>query len=304
VQRRRFITGVAAGAVAFVAADAALIEARVLPGRTALHRGLGGCGSGLTPAPTGRATTRIDDTFASAARRQQVGFTVLLPPGVERGEPVPVCLALHGRGGDHRWPVDALHLDGFLAAAPAAAPQRFAVVTVDGGDAVNWHRRSAPRPGRAGVEPADDPQDMITGELLPRLAGLGLDTDRLGLLGWSLGGAGALLLAHRMGAPRVRAVVAASPAIWTDAGATAEGTYDNPGDFDANRVDRLGPDLAGIPLHVDCGDLDPFADAVAAFRATVSPAPAGGIGPGCHDELYWTRRLPDHLAFLADHLGP
>jgi enterochelin esterase-like enzyme len=252
---------------------------------------------------SGLTTTRIDDSLASGARGRQVGFSVLLPPGVERGEHVPVCLALHGRAGDHRWPVDALHLDGFLA-APGSAPYRFAVVTVDGGDAVNWHRRSAQRLGRSGIEPADDPPAMITDELLPRLAGAGLDTDRLGLLGWSLGGAGALLLAHRLGADRVRAVVAASPAIWTAAGETAEGTYDDPDDFEANRVDHLGPALAGIPLRVDCGDLDPFADAVTAFRATVSPVPAGGVGAGCHDESTWTRQLPDQLAFLATHLNP
>jgi hypothetical protein len=97
--------------------------------------------------------------------------------------------------------------------------------------------------------------------------------------------------------------VASSPAIWTSAGATAEGVYDDAADFERHRVDRLGPALAGVPAWVDAGDLDPFAPAVTAFRATLDPEPAGGIAPGCHDEAFWTRQLPGQLAFLAGRIS-
>jgi hypothetical protein len=273
----------------------------VLPGPTRLHETLGGCGAPGTP-PSGPTGPQVAGTLPSAppdpaggGRTDPVAYRILYPPGTTPGAPLPVVLALHGRGGNAAWPVDALHLDAFLAGAAAGEPPaRFAVVTVDGGDAVNWH------PRRDG----DDPLAMITDELLPALAARGLRVDRPALLGWSLGGAGAILLAARWGPARCAALVASSPAIWTSASATAEGVYDDPADFERHRVDGLGPALRGLPAWVDVGDLDPFAPAVTAFRATVDPVPAGGIVPGCHDEAFWTRQLPGQLAFLAGHLGP
>jgi pimeloyl-ACP methyl ester carboxylesterase len=289
VNRRRFLVAGAGVAAAGLAAGLALVEEGVLPGRTRLHESLGGCGKPGTPpdVPTGE---QVSGTLPSRHRGTTVAYRILYPPGAAPGAALPVVLALHGRGGNAAWPVEALHLDAFLAGAAAdEPPARFAVVTVDGGDAVNWH------PRRNG----DDPLAMLTDELLPALAGRGLRVDRPALLGWSLGGAGALLLAARLGAARCAALVASSPAIWTSASATGAGTYDDPEDFEHHRVDGLGPSLAGVPTWIDAGDLDPFAPAVTAFRATLDPEPAGGIEPGCHDEAFWTRQLPSQLAFLA-----
>jgi len=62
--------------------------------------------------------------------------------------------------------------------------------------------------------PGDDPFAMLLDELLPLLSGLGLRTspDQVGVLGWSMGGAGALRLAEHS-PDRLAAVVAASPAV-------------------------------------------------------------------------------------------
>ena len=57
---------------------------------------------------------------------------------------------------------------------------------------------------------------MVVDELLPLLADHGLRTDAIGLMGWSMGGYGALRLAGLLGPGRVRVVVAASPALWSD----------------------------------------------------------------------------------------
>jgi hypothetical protein len=292
MDRRRFLRAAGGGGAvlaATAAGAAALVERGALPGRSRLDEVLGRCGE---PPDTPPATpgARVDAVLDSRARGVPVAYSVLYPPGRSPGSPerVPVCLALHGRGGDHAWPIDGLRIDRFLAAAPAP----FALVTVDGGDAVNWHRRLS----------GDDPDRMVTDELVPALARSGLDVSRIGLLGWSLGGAGAILLAARRRLP-CAALVASSPAIWTDVADAVEGAYDGPDDFAANRVDRLGGALAGIPTRVDCGDRDPFADAVVAFRASLTPAPEGGITPGCHDGAHFARQLPAQLAFLARHLG-
>ena len=60
---------------------------------------------------------------------------------------------------------------------------------------------------------------MVVDEFLPMLAERGLlagPGDRIGLLGWSMGGYGALRLAALLGADRVAAVAAVSPAMWSD----------------------------------------------------------------------------------------
>jgi S-formylglutathione hydrolase FrmB len=78
------------------------------------------------------------------------------------------------------------------------------MVTVDGGDGY-WN----PHPG-------DDPMAMVIGELIPRCQrlGLGRPPRRIAVMGTSMGGFGALLLAEKY--PRLFAAVAAvSPAVWT-----------------------------------------------------------------------------------------
>jgi enterochelin esterase-like enzyme len=219
----------------------------------------------------------------------------LYPPGHDEHARLPVCIALHGRGGSHTWVVEGVHLDQFLAdqvTNHGASP--FVIVSVDGGDSTNWHRRAD----------GEDPLAMVTNELVPRVADRGLAVDRVGLWGWSLGGYGALRLAAQVGSSKVAAVVAASPALWTSFGAAADGVFDNADDFAANDVRTMQPQLAGLPLWIDCGSADPFAGAVDDFRASVQPTPGGEVAAGCHDSDYWTRVAPGELDFLAGHLAP
>ena len=102
-------------------------------------------------------------------------------------------MALHGYGDgdgddddddddDADWPFDRVHVERQVAQTGLA------VATVDGGNSY-WHAR------RSGVDPAS----IIVQELLPLLARKGLDTERIALMGWSMGGYGALLLASRLG---------------------------------------------------------------------------------------------------------
>jgi S-formylglutathione hydrolase FrmB len=173
-----------------------------------------------------------------------------------------------------------------------------AVVSVDGGDAY-WH------PRRDG----DDPLTMITDELMPRLAARDLATQRIGVLGYSMGGYGALMLAReseadRLGGLRVAAAAASSPALFASAGASAPGAFDDAADWARWGDLAAHPRVRHTPLSVSCGTSDPFAEQTRRYRAHCTTAPAGGLGPGRHDGGYWRSLLPDQLAFLADHLTP
>ena len=78
-----------------------------------------------------------------------------------------------------------------------------ALIGVDGRTGY-WHRRAN----------GDDAGSMLFHELVPLLTGRGFRTDRVGLLGASMGGYGALLWGERRGPKRIAAVGAMSPALW------------------------------------------------------------------------------------------
>lgn len=139
---------------------------------------------------------------------------------------------------------------------------------------------------------------MVTDELIPLLAELGLDTSRVGFLGWSMGGYGALLLGGRLGPARTAAICAVSPALWLSAGAAAPGAFDGPADFAANSVFDM-PALASIPVRIDCGYDDPFRAATEEFIARLPSPPAGGFSAGGHDAGFWSAQVPAELAWIA-----
>jgi S-formylglutathione hydrolase FrmB len=289
VSRRGFlITGAAAGVA--LAGGAGLVEAGVVPGRTRLHDVLGLTGDDGEVPDAERGPVESGH-FESAARRTRVGWTVIYPHGQKADARLPVVLVLHGRGGDHNSAINDLGADRYLTAAVQAGTAPFALAAVDGGTDNYWHRRAN----------GDDPQRMLTAELLPLLAKRGLRTDRYGVLGWSMGGYGALLLAADAGANRVTAAGAMSPALWHKASQTAAGAYDGPADFQAHQVFGRAADLKDVALRIDCGRDDPFAGAVRDLRAEV-PA-AGGLEAGAHTGGYWRRMLPAQLAFLGGKLA-
>src|SRR5690349_9723111 len=170
---------------------------------------------GLTSSPdhrvpkSGAAVRRSH--FESRAMGGNVRYAVAAPAGA-RG----VVICLHGRGNDYSFAFDAIHLHDVVASAHAP----LAVVGVDGGPDSYWHKR------RGGV----DPQSMLQDELLPlldRALGAGL---KRALLGWSMGGYGALLTAEHH-PDEYRSVVASSPALWLTPGATAPGAFDDAADY-------------------------------------------------------------------------
>ena len=296
MNRRTFLLG-GAGAVGVIVIGAvgggALVESGLIPGRSVLNEAMGRCGDSLKP-PEVVIGPVISGSFPSPSRNGvEVGWTVVYPPGFVPGDVLPVCLFLHGRGGSHGDLTLDMAIPRFLADAVMAwGVSAFAIASVDGGDAANWHRRAD----------GDDPAQMISTEFIPMLATKGLDTTRLALWGVSLGGTGALYLAT-LPSFELAGVVAASPALWREQGEWQAGAYEDADDFSANNLWNRRELLRGQNLRIDCGVSDPFAQMVRQFRDSLVPTPAGGIEPGCHDSRFWSRQTPAELAFLGGALA-
>jgi S-formylglutathione hydrolase FrmB len=304
-----FATPIAAAGVAAGAVGA--VETGLLPGKRRLTQAVEGCGADGVPPPD-RPGVVARSTFASAARRREVAMVVAWPPGegpsgapggtggagltggaggtggslsTGRSLGLPVCLVLHGLGGNADQAITGMGLDHYLASATRSGVAPFALASVDGGGAY-WHRRAS----------GDDPEAMIVDEVRPRLARMGLATSRMAVLGWSMGGYGALLLARRHPS-MVVAAAASSPAMWHSVGASAPGAFDSAADFASHRV--LGtPPVPGVSYRIDCGDADEFSgvsrDAVRDLRVSEH-----SYGKGCHTAGYWRRVAPAQLAFVG-----
>jgi S-formylglutathione hydrolase FrmB len=282
----RLGTGAAAGALGAYAMD------RLLLGRPPLATPVAMTGTGIplapppplepTPSP---APTMVTGSFVSAARGGvATNWAIARPPG--QTKPLRPVIALHGKGSSAATVMDGGVEQGLAQAVGAGLPP-FAVVAVDGGGSY-WHKRAS----------GEDSGAMVLSELIPMLGSQWLDTSRVGFLGWSMGGYGALLLGGRLGPSRTAAICAASPALWLSSGAAAPGAFDGPDDWSANSVFGM-PALASIPVRVDCGTSDPFYSATKQFVAQLPSPPAGGFPPGGHDPAFWSSQLPAELTWMA-----
>jgi S-formylglutathione hydrolase FrmB len=136
-------------------------------------------------------------------------------------------------------------------------------------------------------------------EFLPMLASKGLDTRRVSLIGWSMGGYGALLLGGALGPARTAAICAVAPALFTDYGeAIGERAFDGPADWFAYSVYGTSA-LSEIPLRIDCGAGDRFYEATKHFVASLRKPPSGVSFVGGHDVAAWQEKLPRELAWLS-----
>jgi S-formylglutathione hydrolase FrmB len=288
---RRTILRLGAGAAA--GATGAYAFGALLPSAPAPSPvSMTGLGAPLAPPPlpplepaAAPAPTMVTGSFVSAARGgANTNWAIARPPG--QSTPLRPLIALHGKDSDAAT-VMAGGVEPGLAQAVAAGLPPFAVVAVDGGGSY-WHQRAS----------GEDSGAMVLDELIPLLAEQGLDTSRIGFLGWSMGGYGALLLGARLGPARTAAICAVSPALWQSSGATAPGAFDGADDYAANSVWGL-PALGSIPIRIDCGNSDPFYTATQEFIDQLPTPPAGGFSPGGHDGVYWSSQLPAELAWIA-----
>ena len=276
------VTGVGLAAVA--------VDQGVLPGRPFVqsHLGLNGEDGAIPDVTPGIVE---EGTFVSAARGGvDTGWALIQPPGIPL-EGLPVVVALHGLGADHATLTGPdFGIDRFLAAYVEDGGIPFAIAAADGGTTY-WH----PRPD------GEDASRMVTDELLPLLQERGLDTSSVGLIGWSMGGYGALRLAGLWGPDATSAVVASSPALWSDSGDASSSGFADAAEYDEFSVVGHQEDLDGIPVRVDVGTGDPFyrdvEDYVAGFPDDALLT--SSFEPGGHTPGYWRRMLPAQLAYLG-----
>jgi S-formylglutathione hydrolase FrmB len=149
------------------------------------------------------------------------------------------------------------------------------VAAVDGGQDSYWHRRAD----------GTDALAMLIKEFMP------LVRDKAGplpqaIMGWSMGGYGALLAAE-----------------WLAPGATAPGAFDSPADFYANDVYTGVSDLRVMKVAVFCGTADPFYTATRHLVGLMDNPHEARFGPGGHDDAYWRRVVPAQLRAIGTARG-
>ena len=254
------------------------------------ERGLYKVGLASSPSihiPNSGALER-NGAFRSRYMHGPVHWTVSHPKGAEPLQGTIFCL--HGKGTNNgtnqRFAFDAVHVPD----AAAYLGLRVAVAGVDGGADSYWHPRHN----------GTDALAMLLEEFVPMVRTMVGDLPQA-LMGWSMGGYGALLAAERARNQFV-AVAPASPAIWLTPGATAPGAFDNPADFYANNVfDQLSK-LTGMAIAVACGTSDPFYATTRDLVAHMSYPHSDFFGPGFHDATYWASVAPDQLRAIAPSL--
>ena len=298
--RRRVLTfglGTVAAIAAVGATGLELVSHGILPGKQVLDRLDGACSVPRAPFRFSAPGPSISSRFFSQARGRTVGYTVAYPPGHQPGSPLPLVVVLHGFGANHTNALAGMSLAQALALHVGGRPLApLAMVAVDGGGGY-WN----PHPG-------DNPMAMMIDEVISmcQKMGLGRLPQKIGTMGISMGGYGALLLAEKH-PPLFAAVAAISPAVWTSyaqaRGANA-GAYASADDFAANDVVTHAPALAGVPVRVASGDDDPFHPGVKALARALPADAVVDFSKGCHDGSFFTTQEPPSLSFLARHLSP
>jgi enterochelin esterase-like enzyme len=274
---RRVVLG--GGAVA-VGGTAALVAGQTDRGRRWLHQ-VGIVDGPDLVAPNVRAEVERH-VLRSAAMGRDVAWRMYVPTGSAEA----VMLCLHGRNATSDYAFDAIGVHRFVV--DAGLP--WAVVGVDGGASSYWHARAD----------GTDPPRMLFDELLPVVG------DRFGptpllLLGWSMGGYGALLSAAQR-PEAVAAVAASSPAVWRRLDGANGGAFDGEDDFKRNDLRRYIDVLDRISVRFDCGRDDPF---IANVRALAEDLPHAqrNFGAGFHDAATWRSYIPEQLRFFASTIA-
>jgi enterochelin esterase-like enzyme len=293
IPRRAFLIGAGGVGAAAIAAAAGVRSGRS-PARTIWNDLTGACGD-AGPVPPSAGWPVEEGSFRSGTVPAPVAYAVVRPPGLQ-GHDAPVAVLLPGRSGSAHDTMESTRFPDFEAEAVAAgtvAP--FALAAVDGG-ASYWHPRVS----------GEDRMSMLLHDFLPMLSRrYGLTRGPVALVGWSMGGYGALLAAEEHPG-RFAAVAVASPAIFRSYDEMRAGpgdAFDSAEDFAAHDVIAGAGRLAHVPVRVDCGTGDPFYDNDRALVAALPSQPQGSWFRGCHNGDSWRVVAPAQIAFLGAALA-
>jgi len=297
VTRRQLLIG--GGAAVALAAAAAVVGGRSWTARSYWWRLTGAYGEPGAFPPRGDVLYQYG-AMPSRHVSGGVEYGVATPGELARMRQAerwkaPVCYCLPGRGRGPREVLEGgLRLGDFAAQAFAERGAKpFVLVAVRGGDTY-WHPRAS----------GEDALAMLLDELIPhcrrelRLGG----TAGEAVMGWSMGGYGALLAAESR--PRAfRAVCAVSAALWRSFDDGVGDAFDSAADYGAHDVYADVGRLDGLPVRLDCGRQDPFYEANSAFAEALPQKPQGGFEPGGHNDAYWRRVAPPEMDFIAAALS-
>jgi enterochelin esterase-like enzyme len=297
--RRRFLrVGLGGAAVAVVAGATGveLVSHGVLPGKQTLDQLEGACSVPAVPLALSPSGPSLSGTFLSKARSRSVGYTLAYPPGHGPGSSLPLIVMLHGFGQNHTTALSEMSPAQAMALQVDGRPLApMAMVTVDGGGGY-WN----PHHG-------DDPMAMVIDELIPmcQSLNLGRHPQKIGTMGISMGGYGAILLAEKH-PDLISSVAAISPAIWTsytEARASNPGAYASPAAFAASDAITHVNSLVGKPVRVASGNDDPFHPGVQALAEVLPRSAVVEISAGCHTDSFFSSQEPPSLLFLSQHLA-
>lgn len=288
---RRLLLGGGAGALAGLAIVGVGLDYEV-DHRPSLRKRLFGCGNTPTiPTSTYRVTS---GTTSSRAMHGEMPWIVAIPADHEAGDPLPIVLCLPGDGGNAATLTDSVGLPGW--ATSAGLRLGFAC---PGGEASTYYHPRAD---------GTDSFAWVTEEFLPmaeRRFGMGGSKPGRAVMGWSMGGYGALLVAQRR-PDLVNAAMAASPAVFPTYHAAVTphgGTFDSAADWSRWGLWNQAGSMHGVAVRIDCGNADPFATTARQLLHRI-PGAVGAITDGCHDNGFWRRQATSELGFLAGHLAP
>lgn len=289
---RRQLLGLGAGAAVLGGAGlAAGVATDRLPGRVKIGYKLQLDGSPVA-RPEGPAGPVTSHTFSSEHRPGvDEPWALSLPPDTP-AKGLPVVVVLHGWGDDHAFCFDQIGMGVLQARVVADGGQPFALASLDGEESY-WHRRAN------GVDWAR----LVSEGLLGELDTMGLDTSRLGLIGWSMGGYGALRLAAEELHGKVKAVASMATAIYPAWGQSPHATaFDDEADYNRNNLNDKIPQLAGLPVHLACGMNDHYIRINRWLAEQLDPEPQTMFQLGDHTANFWRKAAGPQLRFLADRL--
>lgn len=235
-------------------------------------------------------------TLQSQATQSSPNWLIYYPPDTAAGDPLPVVIMMHGLG-DTIAALDSNHYSQALydTVVKDKTPP-FAIAAIDGGTL--FYQRQGSLDGGA----------LIAGEFLGELARRGLDTSRLALTGWSMGGWGSLRLACDELHGKLKAIAPLSAPCYQSFDQVPDPTWMTRAEFDRNNFYNRTARLTGLPIFLACGKQDGFYPGNASFAAKLAKTPGVGplttsFGPGIHDPQYWASVAPAQLRFLGRHLA-
>jgi enterochelin esterase-like enzyme len=291
VTRRRFlITG---GVVVAGLAVAGALGWRSWIVRDSWYRLSGAYGEAGTPPPSYQVTYEAG-TLPSTHLAEPADYGIAYPPGVAGGSDgggaaMPVLICLPGRG---RSPGEVLQgrlrLGDYVAdGIEKRGVTPFVVAAVQASDTY-WHPRAA----------GDDAMAMLFDEFIPFLRDRRGLTGPLAIMGWSMGGYGALRAAE-LHPQQFCGVCGVSAALWRSYEDGVGDAFDSAADYARNDVYADADKLASSLVRLDCGRQDPFYEANLAFTEVLPEPPAGGFESGGHNDDYWSRVAPAEIDWIG-----